>query len=248
MIDKFIKIESYDVQPNSIVKPSALQKYMQQLAREDMLQYGTTYYGMREYNQVFVIVKLAIKFLDNIMAEQVINIRTWQKQVRGATFIREFEIKRDDEVVALCSTHWVLLDFEKRAIIKPDKIKGHCDSFPEHSTGIIPERRIISPRDELISISDYEVTYCDLDENMHLNNAVYADIAMNNAPFFSEDKKMHPPIEFMQINFAGEVKHRDNLKISAAEIDNGYRTRIENAADGKVCAEAEFLFFKEDLG
>ena len=242
MIEKVYKINSYDVQPNSIVKLSSLQKYMQQIAREDLLTYGTTYYGMREHNQVFVIVKLAIKFFEDIFAEQQISIRTWQREIKGATFVREYEIKRDGKIVAVCSTHWVLIDFIKRTIIKPELIKGECASFPEE-VGITPERRIIGADDELMVQGEYTVAYCDLDENNHLNNSNYSDIAMNFSPSIRDG--IHPPIRSMQVNFSGETMLGDRLIVAATQTDRGYKTRITKADDGKICADAEFVINEE---
>ena len=243
VIEKIIKIESYDVQPNSIIRLSSLQKYMQQLAREDLLQYGTTYYGMREYNQVFVIVKLAIKFFDNIYAEQKISIRSWQKEIKGATFIREFEIKRDGKVVAVCTTHWVLMDFVKRTIVKPENIKGNCESFPDDAVGITPDRRLIEPEDELQIQGKYTVAYCDLDENNHLNNSNYSDIAMNFSP--SIINSIHPPVRSMQMNFSGETVLGDRLIVATTKTKTGYKTRITKVDDGKICADAAFTLYDE---
>lgn len=59
MLEQTIKIKSYDVHPNGVVKISALQKYMQQIAREDSDSYGATYAKMRDANMVFVITPLA---------------------------------------------------------------------------------------------------------------------------------------------------------------------------------------------
>ena len=50
MLEQTIKIKSYDVHPNGVVKISALQKYMQQIAREDSDSYGATYAKMRDAN------------------------------------------------------------------------------------------------------------------------------------------------------------------------------------------------------
>ena len=59
MIEKQIRISSFDVLPNGTVKPSALLRHMQQAAREDCDAMGCTYPYMREQNTVFVLIRLA---------------------------------------------------------------------------------------------------------------------------------------------------------------------------------------------
>ena len=241
MIEKEIKITSYDVQPNSVVKFSSLQKYMQQLAREDLLQFGVTYYGMREDNQVFVLVKLAAEFEKDLMAEETVIIRTWQKEIKGATFTREFEFYREGEKIGICSTHWVLLDFEKRTIVKPEKMKRGCESFPELSSGVVIERRLFEQNEEPTYVGDYKVMYSDLDENRHLNNAVYPDIVMNYSPLFDEIG-FHPSVKRMQINFAAEAKQGDELEIYILKTIHGYKSRVENKTEKRTCFDIEFVY------
>lgn len=240
MIEKDIKITSYDVQANSVVKFSSLQKYMQQLAREDLMQFGVTYYGMREDNQVFVLVKLAMEFEKDLMAEETVKIRTWQKEIKGATYTREFEFYRDGEKVGAASTHWVILDFEKRTIVKPEKMSGRCESFPELSSGVEIERRLIENTDELVYTGTYKVMYCDLDENNHLNNTVYPDIVINFSPLFDENG-FHPSVKRMQINFAAEAKLGDELDINILKTENGFKSRVHNKTEDKNCFDIEFM-------
>jgi len=76
MLEKAYRINSYDVSPNGLVKVSALQKYMQQLAREDCNSYGATYTNMRENNMVFVITKIGLEITGEIRSEDIITIRT----------------------------------------------------------------------------------------------------------------------------------------------------------------------------
>ena len=90
MLEQTIKIKSYDVHPNGVVKISALQKYMQQIAREDSDSYGATYAKMREANMVFVITRLAVEFERPLRDEDIVTIRTINNRLEGASFVREF--------------------------------------------------------------------------------------------------------------------------------------------------------------
>ena len=61
MKETTVRITSFDVLPNSTVKPSALLRYMQQLAREDCDGLGCTYRYMRSLNTVLVLTQLGLR-------------------------------------------------------------------------------------------------------------------------------------------------------------------------------------------
>jgi len=238
LLEKQIKITSYDVQPNSIVKPSSLQKYMQQIAREDLLQYDITYYNMRDDGIVFVLVKLALEFYKPIYTEETISLKTWEKEIKGATFIREFEIYRDNERVAACSTHWVLLDFIKRSIARPSRLMYTSNSFPQLSCGVEIEKSIFDRNPTLYLVGNHTVMYSDLDENNHLNNSIYPDLIMNYAEITSDTNYLHKEIRRMQINFVTEAVLNDKLNVFTQKFSKGYKTRILYDKDDKVCVDS----------
>ena len=130
MLEQTIKIKSYDVHPNGVVKISALQKYMQQIAREDSDSYGATYAKMREANMVFVITRLAVEFERPLRDEDIVTIRTINNRLEGASFVREFLFFSGGEQVAAATTLWALLDFEKRSILRPSALPFTIPALP----------------------------------------------------------------------------------------------------------------------
>ena len=61
MFSKEIKVKSYDVDKTSNIKLSSIMKYFQQIARENLDEFGMTYDFLREHN---IICSLNyIKFL-----------------------------------------------------------------------------------------------------------------------------------------------------------------------------------------
>ena len=142
MLEQTIKIKSYDVHPNGVVKISALQKYMQQIAREDSDSYGATYAKMRDANMVFVITRLAMEFERPLRDEDIVTIRTINNRLEGASFVREFLFFSGGEQVAAATTLWALLDFEKRSILRPSALPFTIPALNLPVPGIPVQKRL----------------------------------------------------------------------------------------------------------
>ena len=70
MFVKEIKIKSYDVDKNNNARISSIMKYFQQIARENLDQFGMTYDYLREHNIVFVLTKYKFKFYKNLHCDE----------------------------------------------------------------------------------------------------------------------------------------------------------------------------------
>ena len=160
MLEQTIKIKSYDVHPNGVVKISALQKYMQQIAREDSDSYGATYAKMREANMVFVITRLAVEFERPLRDEDIVTIRTINNRLEGASFVREFLFFSGGEQVAAATTLWALLDFEKRSILRPSALPFTIPALNLPVPGIPVQKRLTERGTVLTPSGERQVAFC----------------------------------------------------------------------------------------
>lgn len=241
MLEKTYRIASYDVTPDGLVRVSALQKYMQQLGREDCNGYGATYENMRKDNMVFVLTKLGLEIYTDIHTEDVITMRTYNNRIEGAQFNREYEIYKDGKLAAAATTYWVLLDFQKRTVVRPKLFKYPLVSYNIKDKGIDIPKRIFTDTENVYQACVRKVVFSDLDENNHLNNCVYSDIALDYAPF---DPNQYT-IRKVLINFLHEARYQDELNISVVQGENSYCVNAFNATKNLNCFEAELIFTKK---
>ncbi len=238
MLEKKITIASFDVFPNSTVKPSALQRYMQQIAREDCDLLNCTYNQMREVNMVFVITKLALKMNKPVFAYDELTVRTYNNRITGITFEREFEFYRNGEEVIHATTQWVIVKYDTRKLVRPREFPFE---IPEHNLDCA---RLDIPRNlnakELPVCAERVVRLSDLDENDHLNNCVYSDITLDYLPF---DRKADFVSE-MRIIFHHEAKLNDILAIGFAEKEGRLVASAHNSTSDTLCFEADCSFEK----
>lgn len=232
MIEKKISVASFDVFPNSTMKPSALQLYMQQLAREDCDAMGYTYNMMREVNMVFVITKLGIKINKPVFAYDELTVRTYQNRVSGITWEREFEFYRDGEEVIHATTQWVVVKYDTRQIVRPRDFPGEIVSAELECNHIDIPRAFDTA--DLDYVGDRVVRLSDLDENDHLNNCVYSAISLDVLPF---DRK-ESFVKEVFIIFRQEARIGEVLKLSMAEKESGYVISAYNSTADRPCFEA----------
>ena len=238
MIERKITVASFDVYPNSTMKPSALQHYMQQLAREDCDAMGYTYKMMREVNMVFVMTKLGIKASKPVFAYDELTVKTYQNRVNGIIWEREFEFYRDGEEIIHATTQWVVVKYDTRQIVRPRDFPGNIVSCELDCNTIEIPRSLVT--DSLSPVGERVVRLSDLDENDHLNNCVYSDISLDVLPY---DRK-EDYVQEIYIIFRQEAKIGDVLSLSSSEKESRFTVCAYNSTGEKPCFEAECVLGK----
>lgn len=238
MLIKNISVASFDVYPNSTLKPSAVQRIMQQLAREDCDAMGCTYNSMRDINMVFVITKLGMRFSAPIFAYDELTVKTYNNRINGVSWIREFEFYRNGEEVLHATTQWVIVRYDTRRIVRPREFPY---AIPEHNfecnTVEIP--RSLDAK-ELPICAERVVRLSDLDENDHLNNCVYSDISLDYLPY----DRVNDYVSEVHIIFHHEAKLGDVLEVGTAAKDDRFVVSAHNTTKDSLCFESDCRFGK----
>ena len=237
MIEREYKIQSYDVYPSYEIKPSAMMRYMQQCAREDCDEQGLSYDFLRSMNAVFVIAKSGLEFYRPIKVDEIMTVRTFNNDVDGVLFDREFDFFVGGDRVAHASTFWVLIKFDTRTIVRPKDLPVEFKSLHLDCKKVEVPRAFLC--ENLTEKSRRTVRVSDLDQNNHLNNCVYADIALDNLDFDGTGKS----VKSVKTIFRREARLKDVLKVSVGGERNKAVVTAENVTDGKRCFEAEIEFF-----
>jgi medium-chain acyl-[acyl-carrier-protein] hydrolase len=236
MIRKKIKIEGYEVFPDSTVKLSALMKHMQQAACDDIDQFGLTYEALRQDDMVFVIIKMGISFNREIRKGDEIEILTVNNSVEGIVFIREFILYKDGLPVAEATTHWVLMSYERRLPVRPARLRHPMPEVNMDINGVYLPRKLIEEKSFDFEIR-HKVVYSELDENRHMNNTVYADLIYDYAPY-----NIEKPVKSCRIYYNGEALLWDVLNIKVKATEKGHIVSCVNETRGKSCFEGEISF------
>ena len=244
MIEKTFSVASFDVYPNSTIKPVAIQRYMQQFAREDCDNLGCTYIDMRNINMVFVMTKMGIEVYKPVFAYDELTVRTFNNRISGVTFEREFEFFKNGEKIIHATTQWVIVNYDSRRIVRP---KEFPFEIPTHNLdcGSISLPRNIDSEEETRTCGTRAVRLSDLDENDHLNNCIYSDIAMD---VLTEYDRKEEYVKSVKIIFRQEARINDVLSVSCGsrKDENGVNHTVSayNTTGDKPCFDAEISFEK----
>ena len=239
MTETTLTISSFDVLPNSTIKPSALLRYMQQAAREDCNQNGCTYPFMREQNTVFVLTKLGLDLYRPLREGEPLTIRTYNNRITGIVFDREYDLSVGKERVGHASTYWVLVRYDTRALVRPKDFPVAFFSYEiDEGTVEIPRR---FGNEDAVPVGERQVRVSDLDENNHLNNCTYADVALDVLPGF--DGLLHAVTGF-RILFENEARLGQILSLSAKQNDVTAGVRAFNTTTQKPCFDSIWKFEK----
>ena len=234
MLEKTIGIKSFDVFPSGVLKPSALMRHMQQIAREDCDAMGCTYGFMRSLNTVFVLTRLAIEFLRPVKDGEELVLKTYNNSITGIIFDREYELVSDGTTVARASTFWTLVRYDKRSLVRPKDFPVKFESLGLDIPSIEMPKRFDDSG--LAEREIRRVRVSDLDENNHLNNCIYSDIALDAAPGFNG---LDSWVRSVKLIFRREARLGDELAVSAAERDGVLTVFAKKGQE--TCFEAEIV-------
>jgi len=236
-----MRVESYDVQPNGNIKLSSLLKMLQKAAGDDVNRTDLNYFNLADNKIAFVLTKMCVKILSDIKVYDELSIISHPRKTRGASFPRDFVVKCGDNTVAVARSIWVLLDLEKRTILRPSAL---------NSIGSLPTNDV----DDLFEIADvrrnfdtshpsrtnvHSVEYSQLDMNNHLNNTFYSDFVFN----LIENNRDSDAGLYMQINYKAEARLGDVLSICYIQNNDGsYDFQADNLTNSKNCFTAYISF------
>ncbi len=229
-----IKICSYDVLPNGKIKPSALQKYFQEIALEDISDHGGSYQNMRRNSMVFVLTKLRIDFYKDILASDVLTLKTFPYKVEGVTFFRAFELWKGETLVCNADSRWVLINYNTRTILRPTELPYQ---IPQNQPSVQPNempRRIAQT--EIAHTVSRKVLLTETDENQHLNNCCYSDYLLDHAPM----DVCQAPLKAMCIIFEREALLHDEIELRYQTVADGFIATAWNKTKENRCFQAIF--------
>ena len=237
---KEILICNYDVLYNSTLKPSSIYKYFQQIAREDLDSFGLTFDKLCEIGVAFVLVKMKSVLYKPVFGYDSLTLSSCHRKVKGATFIRDYLLERNGEVVGEASSYWALIDINSRRICRPSVISEYL-SAPNALSSFEIDDKILVPDDVSLDKYNYTVVLSDLDENVHMNNTRYLDVCLD-AIRLSEDEY----VSSIRIDYLSEALLSDELELTFTPqaVDGVYYFSAQNKRTSSKCFDAKIYVSK----
>ena len=222
-------VNFHDLDFNGICRASALLKFMQNAAQNQLNSNNLGYQHLLNKKRAFILSRITLKFDEPVYEDDAIQATTYPCESSGFSFIRNFELSRNGVRIARGLSVWALIDTDTHNLIKVSDFELGLKTLPSPTDFKI--ERIRFPQ-ELILAGNYKVAYGDLDRNNHINNTRYPDIYSCFLPL--KNKR----ISSITINYMNEAKFGENLSVYCAETDGAHYIRTVRE-DGKINSEAE---------
>ncbi|HWP50976.1 MAG TPA: acyl-ACP thioesterase domain-containing protein [Clostridia bacterium] len=171
-------IPIYDCDLFCRLRPSAMLQYIQSVAGEHLDALGLTYHRLYDEGFVFVVAGTALKVHRAPAVGEHIVISTAPFTGRGANMLRETVLHdTSGALLAECQTNWALIDSRTSRLLRASGFPYTLPMLEGEWTPFFDPTRIrIHPHDGLGDSVERIVRISDLDQNLHMNNTVYADI------------------------------------------------------------------------
>lgn len=107
-----IRVQQQDIDVLGHVNNSVHQRYLEQAAIAHSEHFGFTIERYRELGGVFVMRRIEIEYLRFAVAGDMLEITTWNVEMRGACAIRRYEIRRmgEKDLLLTAEALWVWVD------------------------------------------------------------------------------------------------------------------------------------------
>ncbi len=232
MLTREFKVETFDVNPDGVMKISALQRYFQQIARDDCTNLGASYDYLRGRGIVFVLIKLKIDIDALPSCDDILTLKSWSERIDALTFYRAFEVYRGGKKLISAISSWVLMDYEKRIPVRSSAIGIELEQLLLLDKPRLPRR--VLPEGETRH-AEHTVLYSELDQNNHLNNCCYTDILYDSIP----ELRGRTPRSVMLI-YQSECREGELMALEYSVGETECRVKVTNGE--KESFEAGFEF------
>jgi medium-chain acyl-[acyl-carrier-protein] hydrolase len=175
-------VHSYEVDAFSTIAVPALSGYLREIAGHHAAELGVGLETLRARGLTWVLARQRIENPVPIRLGDTLEIETWPAGVDRLAAHRHFVVRRGGEEVARATTHWFVLDLERRRPVRPGEVLD--GRFPRAleppvvpiTSGKLPDLRAWELQKR------FHVRYADIDVNLHVTNTSYLTWAQEAAP------------------------------------------------------------------
>lgn len=242
---KTYQIKVYETNRYGQTTIESICNYLQEMAmlHADVLEFGINL--MIKQDMTWVLTRLELHISDYPLLGENITIKTYPSATDRYYAYRDFIIYNDkEEIVAQCTTTWLLINLKTMApIIIPKKF----EHFVKNKTPFIDinsiEKLKIPSMDNIISKADFHVRRSDLDINQHVNNAKF--VSWINE-IFPEDVYRNKMINKFIIEFRKECGYKDtvtSLASSEKEMESDVYEHViyKNNENKPICLAKSYV-------
>lgn len=192
IFEEDVKIRYSEMDYDTVLKPSALLQFLQDLASDNAEALGFGYSFIVKQNLAWFLLKYRIEFEDYPKGLYNLHIKTEPRGYNKLFAFRDFEIKYQNKVIGRAATTWAMVDLNTKNMANISEILKDNPYMVQHEKreNDLVYGKVRPPQN--IDIEHiFEIRFDDLDVNRHVNNANYIVWAFEPLDFeFRKAKKL----------------------------------------------------------
>lgn len=217
-----------------MARPSAIVDFMQDIATRHAEVMGISGEVVEKKNCFWVLSRLKYTLNRPLHFYEKLRVTTIPRQLRGASWYRDFLFEAEDGVIGSAVTVWAIVDLETRRLVRPQSFGL---GFQPQETGQTEMLRAIRA-ENLEPCFDRVVRYSDIDVNRHLNNVKAVDILSDT---FGLEEDAGRWVSQLQVNYISESVCGTKLSLlRGVQPDGSLCVAAYDGAQEKVQARAVF--------
>lgn len=226
IFEEDIKIRYSDMDYDTVLKPSALLLFLQDLASDnaDSLDFG--YKFVRKNNLAWYLLKYRIEFTDYPKGVQKLHFKTEPRGYNKLFAFRDFEIINNGKLIGKAASTWAMVDLDNKSMANLSEVLKDCPymaPFEKRESDLIYGKIKTPEKFDLQKV--LEIRYDDLDVNRHVNNANYISWAYEPLSF---DFRLKYKPKTIDIVFKKEITHDSKILVQVESVDKRTVSVLKN--------------------
>jgi len=173
-------IDFFACSPSGHLKWVDLCKLVQRVSADHSVLGGISFWDLKVHSQAWVLSKFRIeKKAELPQWQDEITISTWIERLDGVRSIRNFEVYLKDQLIAVASSLWVIINTERR---RPELIALPHDHFIKYTDKKVTQVDFAKlHKGDYQEIDQIKVKLSDLDMVKHVTNIKYLEWCIDAA-------------------------------------------------------------------
>lgn len=210
-------VQNADADFRSLLKPSALLRYVEQVSADHARAFGMTDQFFKDHGVAFLVGKQALRFVRVPRRAESITLTTRAERSRRGAIKRITTVQaQDGTLLAEVDCRWIVVDLATGHILRepPWQTEGFWNETVE---GELPLR--LHKCKEVTKAGEWTAHYSQCDLNGHINNAFYLDIACDALPL---EVMQQGPVSSASISYHREVPLGETVEVFYAPSAEGW--------------------------
>lgn len=219
--EREFKIGFRDVGKSNKITNKGLLGYLEDTAgmHSDFVGYGLN--DIDKTNLTWILLNWKVQVFKRPLYGESIMVKTWARNTIKFYTFRDFEVYNSkNELVAIATTKWVLLDAKTMSLTKiSDEL---ISKYHPESKAVFGDAKEVGKLDfpaEYECMSPYKIQRKDIDINKHVHNATYLDFAYEVLP---DDVYNNIDFSSFEILYKKETKLGETIKCFYTKVNTSH--------------------------